>query len=227
MARRVAVYLEVGHKRTFACAVEWPGWSRGGRGEEEALAALLAYAPRYAKAIKSSGVAFAPPRAPGDLEVVEQLEGGGGTDFGVPGEAPTADDRPLKAAGLDRQSRLLTASWDAFDAAWSKATKANVELRKGPRGGGRDLPKIENHALEAEEAYLAQLGSRVPRLPGATLADRMGAVRATALDALAARAQGKPVADPRETKRPWSPRYFVRRSAWHVLDHAWEIEDRS
>jgi hypothetical protein len=55
----------------------------------------------------------------------------------------------------------------------------------------------------------------------------MATVRATALDALAARVQGKPVADPRETKRPWSPRYFARRSAWHVLDHAWEIEDRS
>jgi hypothetical protein len=38
---------------------------------------------------------------------------------------------------------------------------------------------------------------------------------------------GKPVADPRQTKRPWSPRFFVRRSAWHALDHAWEIEDRS
>ncbi len=55
----------------------------------------------------------------------------------------------------------------------------------------------------------------------------MAAVRATALDALTARARGKPIADPRQTKRPWSPRYYTRSSAWHALDHAWEIEDRS
>jgi hypothetical protein len=25
----------------------------------------------------------------------------------------------------------------------------------------------------------------------------------------------------------WPPRYAARRIAWHALDHAWEIEDRS
>ena len=98
---------------------------------------------------------------------------------------------------------------------------------KGPRGGGRDLPKMQLHVLEAEEAYLAQLGSRHPRMSEATPADRLAVVRETALAALAARATGKPVADPRQSQRLWAPRYFVRRSAWHVLDHAWEIEDRS
>jgi len=223
---RLAVYLEVGPKRTFACAVEWPGWCRDGRGEEEALAALLAYAPRYAAVVAGAGLAFTDPT---EVDVVEQLTGNATTDFGAPGVPPTADERPLGAAELDRQSRLLAASWAAFDAAWHEADDARVELRKGPRGGGRDLPKMENHVLGAEEAYLAGLGSRPPRMPGAgaTVADRMAAVRATGLDALAARARGKPIADPRQTKRPWSPRYFTRRSAWHALDHAWEIEDRS
>jgi len=221
---RLAAYLEVAPRRTFACAVEWPGWCRSGRGEEEALAALLAYAPRYAAVVAGAGLAFS---APTDVEVVERLTGNATTDFGAPGVPAAADRRPLDAAELDRQSRLLAASWAAFDAAWHEADDAGVELRKGPRGGGRDLPKMENHVLEAEEAYLAGLGSRPPRMPGAAPADRMAAVRATALDALAARARGKPIADPRQTKRPWSPRYFVRRSAWHALDHAWEIEDRS
>ena len=27
--------------------------------------------------------------------------------------------------------------------------------------------------------------------------------------------------------RPWPERYAARRIAWHALDHAWEIEDRS
>ena len=224
MAQPVAVYLEIGPKRTFASAVEWPGWSRSGRGEDEALTALAAYSQRYAAVTAGSGLAF---DSSTDFEVVERLEGGSGTDFGVPSRAPRADERPLNDAELDRQSRLLAASWAAFDAAWHEADDAGVELRKGPRGGGRDLPKMENHVLEAEEAYLAQLGSRWPRIPGATVADRMAVVRATALDALAARARGQPIADPRQTKRPWSPRYFTRRSAWHALDHAWEIEDRS
>ena len=224
MTGRLAAYLEVAPKRTFACAVEWPGLCRGGRGEEEALAALLAYAKRYTAVVAGAGLAFS---APTDVEVVERLTGNATTDFGAPGVPPAADERPLDTAELDRQSRLLAASWAAFDSAWHEADDAGVELRKGPRGGGRDLPKMENHVLEAEEAYLAGLGSRPPRMPGATGGDRMAAVRASALDALAARARGEPIADPRQTKRPWSPRYYTRRSAWHALDHAWEIEDRS
>jgi hypothetical protein len=220
----LAVYLEIGPKRTFAGAVEWPGWCRSGRGEDEAIAALLAYAPRYALVAAAAGLTAS---AAADADVVERLKGGSGTDFGVPSVAPVADDRPLDAAELDRQSRLLSASWQAFDVAWREADEANLELRKGPRGGGRDLPKMLGHVLEAEEAYLGALGSRHPRMPGATAADRMAVVRDTALEVLAARARGEPLADPRNTLHPWSPRYFVRRSAWHVLDHAWEIEDRS
>jgi hypothetical protein len=224
MTEPLAVYLEIGPKRTFACAIEWPGWCRSGRDEGEAVAALLAYAPRYAAIAKAAALDFGPGN---DAEVVERLTGGTGTDFGVPSVAPDADERPLDDAELDRQARLLKSSWHAFDTAWRKAEKAGVELRKGPRGGGRDLPKLELHVLEAEEAYLGQLGSRHPRMPEATPADRMAVVRETALAALAARAHGTQIADPRQTQRPWVPRYFVRRSAWHVLDHAWEIEDRS
>lgn len=220
----LAIYVEIGPKRTFAGAVEWPGWSRSGRDEEAAVAALLAYAPRYAKVAKAAKLPFDPGS---DADVVERLKGDAGTNWGVPSVAPAGDDRKVSAAELKRQAALLEASWGAFDAAWHKAEKAGVELAKGPRGGGRDLPKLEMHILEAEEAYLAGLGSKHPRMPDATLADRLAVMRATALDALVARAEGKPVADPRNTLRPWSPRYFVRRSAWHALDHAWEIEDRS
>lgn len=28
-------------------------------------------------------------------------------------------------------------------------------------------------------------------------------------------------------EKGWPPRYAARRIAWHVLDHAWQIEDRS
>ena len=157
--------------------------------------------------------------------MVERLEGNATTEFGAPGVPPKADQRPLKPAELKRQRRLLEASWKTFDATWTKASKDKVELSKGPRGGGRDLPKMKDHVMGAEEGYLGALGSRPPR--GRASDGLMAAIRETALDALAARAQNKPVADPRQTKRPWSPRFYVRRSAWHALDHAWEIEDRS
>lgn len=225
MKGRIPVYLEVTRKRTFAGAVEWPGWCRSGKTPDEALEALVGYADRYARAVAHARLGFQRPASVDDLEVVERLEGNATTEFGAPGVAPKADERPLKPAELKRQSRLLEASWRTFDAAWTKASRANLELRRGPRGGGRDLLKMEDHVMGAEEGYLAALGSRPPR--GHASGQRMAAIRETALDALHARALNKPVADPRQTKRPWSPRFYVRRSAWHALDHAWEIEDRS
>ena len=155
------------------------------------------------------------------------MKGNATTDYGAPGAPTAADERPLNGAELERQSSLLQACWNAFDAAWSRASAGEVELRLGPRGGGRDLPKIEAHVREAEEAYLGPLGSRNPRLANAIAAERMAALRIVVLATLEARATGAPIADPSQTKRSWPPRFFVRRSAWHALDHAWEIEDRS
>lgn len=215
----VQLFLEVGTKRVFAGALDWPGWSRGGRDEEAAIENLLAYQDRYAAVVDRGGVPFI-GNAP-EFVVVERLRGGSGTDFGVPSVAAAADGRQLDAPEVSRQSQLLRACWAAFDEVVAAARAAQVELRKGPRGGGRDLDKIEAHVLEAEVAYLSQLGSRSPRPVTAA------AVRETALAALAACARGEPVAAPSKAQRPWSPRYFVRRAAWHVLDHAWEIEDRS
>jgi hypothetical protein len=209
-----AVYLEVTRKRTFAGAIEWPGWCRAGKTEEEALAALVAYADRYQKVV---GGDFTAPRSVESLDVVERLTGNATTEFGAPGVPPQADDRPLSAAELKRLSTILEASWRAFDRAAAKAEGAT--LTKGPRGGGRDLPKMVEHVMGAEESYLSKLGSRSPA--------KMADLRKTILAALAARAGGKPLADPNKVEKLWSPRYFVRRAAWHALDHAWEIEDRS
>ena len=225
MTEPLAVYLEVTPKRTFAGAVEWPGWCRSGKTVDEALEALVAYADRYANVIARSRLGFTPPRSLADLEVVERRKGNATTEFGAPGVPPKADLRALGAAELKRLTTILEASWRAFDRAAHAAR--GVELTKGPRGGGRDLAKMENHVFEAEEGYVGALGSRPPRLPTATLAKRSAALRANAGEALAALAAGRPVADPRNTKRPWSPRFYIRRSAWHALDHAWEIEDRS
>ena len=217
MTGRIPVYVEVTAKRTFAGAVEWPGWCRSGKTVNDALQALVDYADRYASAIARSKLGFTPPRSVDDLKVAERLKGNATTEFGAPGVPPKADDRPLSAAEIKRQTTILEASWRAFDRAAERAV--GVTLTKGPRGGGRELPKIVEHVMGAEEGYLAALGSRRPA--------EAGALRNTVLQALAARARNKPLADPNKVKKLWSPRFYVRRSAWHALDHAWEIEDRS
>jgi hypothetical protein len=214
---RIPVYLEVTPKRTFAGAVEWPGWCRAGKTADDALEALVAYADRYASVIARSRLGFTPPPSVDDLEVVERLKGNATTEFGAPGVPPKADDRRLSEAELNRLTTILEASWRAFDRAAKGAV--GVTLTRGPRGGGRDLPKIVEHVMGAEEGYLGALGSRRPA--------EADSLRKTVLKALGARAQNKPVADPNKVKKLWSPRFYVRRSAWHALDHAWEIEDRS
>lgn len=212
------VVLEVASKRSFASALDWPGWSRGGRSPDEALDALIAYAPRYAVVARRAKVAFRPPATRRGVDVVERLRGGSGTEFGVPSAWAAAEAAPISAADLKRLVALLRAAWATFDAAATKAT--GVTLSVGPRGGGRQVPKMIEHVREAEAAYLHQLGSRAG-------AKTMAALRDAFIAALTARAIGEAVPDPNRVKKPWGARYAVRRSTWHALDHAWEIEDRS
>jgi hypothetical protein len=218
-AKDIDVYLEVGTKRVFAGAIEWPGWCRSGKTVEDALEALLEYAPRYAKAIGKAGGAFTPPRSVEDFKVVENLKGDATTDFGAPGIAPKADSRTLPGKERSRQQKLLETSWAALDRA-AKAAKGKT-LSVGPRGGGRKLDAITQHVDDADGAYLRAMGGK----PGSA---ETKALRAQFLETVAARAGGEePTPGPRKRKPFWTPRYAVRRSAWHALDHAWEIEDRS
>ncbi len=174
---------------------------------------------------KRAKLTFTAPRTVAGLTIVERLKGSGGTEFGVPGTVARAEKDPIGARDLDRLTRLLEASWATFDAAARKAV--GLELTKGPRGGGRDLDKIIGHVREAEVAYLGQLGSKSPPASAETEARPMAKLRRAWLDALRAVVAGDPLPDPRNTLKPWVPRYAIRRSAWHVLDHAWEIEDRA
>jgi hypothetical protein len=222
---RTAIYLESVPKRTFACAVAWPGWSRSGKTEEAALEALLASAGRYADVAELTDQRFAAPRSVEELEIVERLTGSAGTEFGVPSHTPKLDEEPLDGPGLARLTSLLEAAWMSFDRAAAGAE--GVELRKGPRGGGRELAKIRGHVLEAEEAYLRQIGRRPPKDGDAGSAERMALIRAAALETLAAIVNGGEIEDRANVKKPWLPRYHIRRSAWHALDHAWEIVDRA
>jgi hypothetical protein len=194
------VYLEEGKKSTFAVALDWPGWSRRGVNEQSAVEELLAYADRYAKV---AGTEF----AAGHIEVVGRVAGTMTTDFGAPDAHGDWDNEPLTGDELARFVDVWSASWAYFDDV--VATSSSV-LAKGPRGGGRDRDEVAHHAQEAERRVAAKLGYRVaPRTPWPEQ-------RAVILAALS---EGSPGAI-------WPPRYAVRRGVWHILDHAWEIEDK-
>jgi hypothetical protein len=218
-------YLEIGQKRVFAGSLDWPGWSRSGRDEGAALEALLAYGPRYAQVAERAGLAFDAPEEAGAFRVVERLPGSATTDFGAPEAIPDSDRGRIDAGQLARFGSILTACWQTFDATAEAAI--GVELRKGPRGGGRELEAITRHVLGAEQGYLGRLAWKVPKHEAMNLNEEMRLTRQAIMDALLAAERGEiPERGPRGGAI-WPARYFVRRVAWHVLDHAWEIEDRS
>ncbi len=221
----IEVYLEIGQTRALAVALDWPGWCRGGRDEVAALQALYDYGPRYARALRTARLSFRAPSQVSDLVVVERLAGNASTDFGVPSLALSRDSRPIEPAELQRWQTALKACWRTFDAAVQAAT--GKTLRKGPRGGGRDLAKIVQHVRDVDASYLASLGGKLKPSDEDTPSQALAPIRQVILTTLVAAARGEVSArGPRGGVR-WTPRYFVRRLAWHDLDHAWEIEDRS
>jgi hypothetical protein len=215
MAKPIPVYLEAGDKKVFACSIDFPGWCRSGRDEEAALEALADYAPRYAQVAKLAKAAF-PAKV--EFEVTERVKGKGATDFGIPHEVTRADAEPLTARQAARQVELMRAAWAVLDRV-AKASPA--ELRKGPRGGGRDRDKMLDHVLGAEAAYARKVGVKHPQPPlGDTRAIK--ALRDELAETLGRASDGSPV-----VPKGWPPRYAIRRITWHVLDHAWEMQDRA
>jgi hypothetical protein len=201
MVKHTRVSLEAGKTWVFAIALDWPGWCRRGKGEEAALEALTEYAARYRA---MAGPAF----KPGELEVVGRVESDMHADFGAPGVPGPWDGEALTAKEADRMTALLEQCWHGFDKVVAKAPQ---DLAKGPRGGGRDRDTIVDHVREAERAYGRKLGVQVP--PRTPWPEQREAI-AAALRAA-----------PEDQK--WPVRYGLTRLAWHVTDHAWEIEDKS
>lgn len=215
MTERLAVALEGTGKKVFAFALEWPGWSRSGKTPEAAIENLLAYAPRYEPVALAAGLELG---SSFDVDVVEHLEGGSGTEFGVPSRPAAADARPTTSADATRLASIVEAAWAEFDRV---AAGAPAVLRKGPRGGGRDRDKIVGHVNESDWYYAREIGIR-ERQPAPGDRTAVEALRAAMLAVLREPSDGSPLAG-----RKWPVRYAARRITWHALDHAWEIEDRS
>lgn len=208
MPTTLRIALELGRTKVFASALDWPGWSRWGGTDESAIDELLAYAERYAVVAVRAGARFP---ASFDVTVVERLPGTTTTDFGAPAVPAAVELDPLSAPALARQVALMRASWELFD---EVVASAPATLRKGPRGGGRDRDDVVAHVHEAERAYARKVGVRHPpfRAPGA--------VEAMRADLVATLLSGTATGD-------WPPAYAIRRITWHVVDHLWEVEDKS
>lgn len=223
-ANNVDVYLEIGQNRTFAGVIDWPGWCRGGRSEETALRALLEYGPRYARVVRPAGLEFRAPADESTFTVVERLKGNATTDFGAPAMAPSRDADRLEPNEISLFEKILKACWQTLDVNIKAA--GGKMLRAGPRGGGRQLESIMEHLLGSDAGYLSSVGWKLQKDDTGDLDQQLEQTRQAILSALAASARGEiPARGPRGGTR-WTPRYFVRRVAWHTLDHAWEIEDR-
>jgi hypothetical protein len=221
-SRPVAVSLEIAPKQTFAAALDWPGWCRAGRDEDAALEALASYAKRYAPVAGRAGVGFPSTVA---FAVVERVPGGPATAFAAPEcRRPfpqvtlEADRAKLTPAAARRLVGLVSAAWATFDVV---AAASPASLRKGPRGGGRDRDEIVEHVLGAETAYARKLGLKLAR-PAIDDVAAIEAVRAAIAAVVGAPSDGSPV-----VADGWTARYAARRIAWHVLEHCWEMEDRT
>lgn len=214
---RVAVERGPKAKKAAAFAVDWPGLERGGRTPDGAVEALAAYLPRYAGVAKLAGLqrAFASAKR---IEVVDEYEGPGSTDFwGISFGFSSIDESPISARDLERELGLMRACWTYFDEVRSSVS---AQLQKGPRGGGRDRDHIVRHVLGVEQDWARKLGLTTPKDAVVTDARRLAKLRDEYCEAIRSyRAGGR-------RARTWPLRYLIRHTAYHTMDHAWEMQDK-
>ena len=218
MTDALRVILEIGKKRrVVAGAMDWPGLDRWGTSEDDAVEKLLSYVPRYADVAERAGKKSAFARAR-DVEVVERVPGSSSTDFWGIAHVPSQIEREvLSSTDLERRIGVLQACWAYFD---DVAARITEDLLPGPRSAGRSHDQIVRHVyINEPEQFSRKVEVRTPFAEVMTR-DGLAAHRQAYLDAIRAyNAQGK-------AARTWPIQFLIRRTAHHVMDHAWEMEDR-
>jgi hypothetical protein len=205
-------------KKVVVFAIDWPGWSRGAKAPDLALATLESYRQRYRPIALAAGMEDEFDAA-GPLDVIEDRVGTGSTDFwGISFSPSSSEPGPMDDSEMDRKITLLRACWAFFDGV---AGRVSAEMRKGPRGGGRDRDQIIRHTIRVEsEDFARRVGLRIPE-GGALTPDGLVAYREAYVAAMHAynRGEGKRM-------QSWTLPFLIRHSAFHVMDHAWEMEDK-
>ncbi len=220
----IAVALEIGPaRRVFAQALDWIGWCRAGKDEEAALHQLVIAGARYAPVAARAGLSFTIPPSFEAFEVVERVPGNATTDFGAPAILLVADQQPLTEADIERLTSLLTACWSTFDDVFL-SIPAELRGKKPERGRSPDAMRL--HLLEADLMHLSGFGPAYRKPDPARIAEQEAEARQQILDALQAAPFNEVPVPRRKSGFFWTPRFAARRSAWHALDHAWELQGR-
>jgi len=207
-------------KRSVAFSLDWPGWSRGAKSAEVALETLESYRERYRPIASLAGMTREFDEA-GPLEIVEDRVGTGSTDFWGISFSPstTEQQEPMSEAELERGITLLQACWAYFDGV---AARVSPEMRKGVRGGGRDRDHIIRHTIRVESLdFATRVGLRIAE-EAALTPDGLLQYRKDYLTAMRAYNAG----EVEKRMRSWTLPFLIRHSAFHTLDHAWEMEDK-
>ncbi len=218
MANQIRATLEIGPKgkKVVAVAPDWPGLARGATTGEVAIERLLSYVPRYAPVTKLAELdaAFVAVTA---VDVIEQYPGTGSTDFwGISFAFSSIDRQAMSSEALERELTLMRACWAFFD---DVRSRVSAEMQKGPRGGGRDRDHIVRHTIAAEQDWAKKLGLRTP-LDDLLTDEGLNAHRDAYCAAIRElHSEGK-------MARTWPLRFLIRHTAFHTLDHAWEMEDK-
>ena len=218
MDKPVQATLEIGPKgkRVVAVAPDWPGLERGAKTEEAAIERLISYLPRYAAVARLAGMEAGLADV-NRVDVVERYDGTSSTDFwGISFAFSSIDKQAMSSEALDRELQLMQACWAFFD---DVRSRVSAELKKGPRGGGRDRDRIVRHTIAAQLDWAKKLGIRTTG--DAPLSKQeLDAHRAAYCEAIRSfHSEGK-------MARTWPLRYLIRHTAYHTLDHAWEMEDK-
>lgn len=221
MTNRIRVTLEIGPKgkKVVAVAPDWPGLERGAKTREAAIERLLSYVPRYATVTELAGMeaSFA---TTGVVDVVEQYPGTSSTDFwGISFAFSSIDREAISGEALERELKLMRACWAFFD---DVRSRVSAEMQRGPRGGGRDRDHIARHVIATELDWSKKLGLLPPEYENLT-DEGLKVHRDAYCNAIRDyHSQGRLAGKVAK----WPLRYLIRHTAYHTLDHTWEMEDK-
>jgi hypothetical protein len=210
--------LELGPKgrKVAAIAPDWPGLERGAPTGEAAIERLRAYLPRYAHVAELAKL-DAEYASMTDLQLVEKYPGSGSTDFwGISFAFSSIDRQPMSSTELARELTLMQACWTFFDEVRSRVS---AEMQRGVRGGGRDRDEIVRHIVGNEQYWARKVGVVLPHDPDLSEEELQARREAYCTAIQACHAEGK-------IARNWPLRYLIRHTAYHTLDHTWEMEDK-